>query len=221
MGKVYVVTAPESIRGIYEDWPSCQGAVHGVAGARFQAVSSRTEAEAMLTGGGVTLEPGEYVFIDGNGDGGVGIVMVAQERSGQFTEEVSTTVQAVFERSPLPGLEERGQVSRALGALRNVLAELAACYQALLLLPPSTGVTLVYDYQGIEAWLTGAWATRDPHVTTIVQKCRMLINTKQLRIGFRHQPGHRSSYAATHELASYNARADQLARDAVGRGGEN
>jgi len=44
-GKVYVVTEPERIRGIYDSWPACAAAVKGVSGARYQAVGSREQAE--------------------------------------------------------------------------------------------------------------------------------------------------------------------------------
>ena len=41
MAKVYVVTAPDEIRGIYPTWPECEAKVKGVRGARYQAVASR------------------------------------------------------------------------------------------------------------------------------------------------------------------------------------
>ena len=63
--KLYVVTAPEERRGIYETWEACKAAVHGVAGARYQSIASRAEAEAILGGEGVTLGPGLYAFVDG------------------------------------------------------------------------------------------------------------------------------------------------------------
>ena len=50
--------------------------VSGVAGARYQGVSSREVAEAMLRGDGLRLEPGAYAFVDGNAMGGIGVVLV-------------------------------------------------------------------------------------------------------------------------------------------------
>ena len=80
--KVYVVTAPDRIRGIYASWPDCAAAVKGVSGARYQAVGSREQAEAMLRGEGTELEPGLYAFVDGNHLGGVGVVIVERAASG-------------------------------------------------------------------------------------------------------------------------------------------
>jgi viroplasmin and RNaseH domain-containing protein len=55
--RFYVVTAPESARGIYEIWAECRAKVNGVSGARFQSVDSREKAEALL-GDGIVLAPG-------------------------------------------------------------------------------------------------------------------------------------------------------------------
>ena len=99
--KLYVVTAPEERRGIYETWEACKAAVHGVAGARYQSVASRAEAEAILGGEGVTLGPGLYAFVDGNHRGGVGVVLVRKSADGSLTllREIATTVHEVFGRA--------------------------------------------------------------------------------------------------------------------------
>ena len=95
--KVYVVTAPASIRGIYETWDACRAAVSGMAGARYQGVSSREVAEAMLSGDGLQLDPGVYAFVDGNAMGGIGVVLVEQGASGPAPSVRSrTTVYDVF-----------------------------------------------------------------------------------------------------------------------------
>jgi hypothetical protein len=65
MPKVYVVTEPPSIRGIYDTWTACHAAVAGVSGARYQSAPSRREAEAILRGESVALPVGVYAFIAG------------------------------------------------------------------------------------------------------------------------------------------------------------
>jgi len=217
MSKLYVVTAPESIRGIYEDWPSCQATVSGVRGARYQAVSSRQEAETLLTQGGVTLPPGRYVFIDGNAMGGVGIVFVHETASDRITQEIGTTVQEIFAQGPLPGLNTPEHVARALDDARNVLAEMAACYHALRLAPEDSAFTVIYDYRGIEAWLTGTWAARHPHIQMLLHACRRLRNEKRLAVRFQHQAAHRSTYAGRNDFVTFNQQADRLATLAGGR----
>lgn len=215
MPPVYVVTAPEQIRGIYEAWPTCQAAVSGVAGATFQKVSSRDEAEALLSGEGVVLPPGVYAFVDGNHLGGIGIVFVKRSPDGRtITREISTSVQAVL----APHLDSHTS-SEALSRLRNVLAELAACYHALTVLHSGTTVTIVHDYLGIARWIDGTWQVKaDRLLVDLRDACRELIKVKDLTVRFLHQPGHRSSWAGLHEYAQFNVRADTLATQAVAQG---
>lgn len=217
--RVYVVTAPLSIRGVYETWPACQAAVSGVRGARFQAVSSRALAEQMLRGEPVTLPPGEYAFVDGNHHGGVGVVLVTQGPVGPLAvKDVGTTVHEVFRDAGVPGLETRAKVTAAVDALRNIVAELAALYHALRLAPAGRAVTVVHDYAGVGAWMEGRWRTKAPVVTHLVAACRALAVERRLALAFRHQPGHESTHAAPNDFAGYNARADRLATEAGLRG---
>ena len=112
MAKVYVVTAPERIRGIYASWPECQAAVKGVSGARYQAVASREQAEAMLRGEGRELSAGLYGFVDGNHLGGVGVVLI-DRRDGEepvVVDEVGMTVVQVF-LTGVPGLNQPNHVT--------------------------------------------------------------------------------------------------------------
>jgi ribonuclease HI len=214
--KVYVVTAPASVRGIYDTWDACRAAVSGVAGARFQGVASREAAEAMLRGEGVRLEPGTYAFVDGNAMGGIGVVLV-EHRKGEpaATREIATTVYAVFERARVPSLLTRAEITAATDSLRNVLAELGALYAALEVVAPGSALTVVHDYAGVGAWLESRWKARNPIVADVVAACRALIRARRLRVQFRQQRGHESSFAGRNDFAAYNARADVLATEAA------
>lgn len=68
--------APESIRGVYEDWASCFAAITGSTDTRYMKVCSREDAYAILADKGVVLPPGLYAFTDGNSSGGVGVAIV-------------------------------------------------------------------------------------------------------------------------------------------------
>ena len=154
--KVYVVTAPASIRGIYETWDACRAVVSGMAGARYQGVSSRAVAEAMLRGEGLRLEPGLYAFVDGNAMGGIGVVLVKEEGSGPASvRELATTVYEVFARAGIPSLDTRSKITAATDSLQNILAELGALYAALQEAAPGSALTVVHDYEGVGAWLEG------------------------------------------------------------------
>jgi len=212
--KLYVVTAPEAIRGIYETWDACRAAVSGVRGARYQAVSSRAQAEALLSGEGLRLVPGRYAFVDGNAMGGVGVVLVERdETKTRVVEEIGTTVYAVFGPARLPGLDARPKITQAVDRLRNVLAELGALYLAVSRAAPGA-LTVVHDYQGVGAWMEGRWQTKDPLVAEIVVGCRDVARARGLTLAFRHQKGHESTFAGPNDWAAFNARADRLATDA-------
>jgi ribonuclease H-related protein len=214
--KVYVVTQPESVRGIYESWPACQAAVAGVPGARYQAVPSRERAEAILRGEEVRLPPGAYAFVDGNHLGGVGVVFVKQRADGSAeVREVGTTVYAVFQDAGIPGLETRRAITAAIDRLRNIVAELAALHAALAGTPPGVALTVVHDYEGVGAWMEGRWKTRDPLVTAMVAACRDLIARRRLTVTFRRQRGHTATVVGRDDFATYNARADALAAEAA------
>lgn len=216
MAKVYVVTAPERIRGVYETWPACEAAVKGVPGARYQAVASRAQAEAMLRGEGTALTPGLYAFVDGNHLGGVGVVLVdASGEAPEVVEEIGMTVTQVFAGGGVPPLATPGAIATALARLRNVLAELAALYLALRLVPEGGAVTVVHDYEGVGAWMTGRWKTKDPLVAEVVAACKAVASSRRLTLAFQHQRGHQSTWAGRDDLAHFNARADALASDAA------
>jgi hypothetical protein len=216
VAKVYVVTAPERIRGVYETWPACEAAVRGVRGARFQAVTSRAQAEAMLRGEGDVLGPGLYAFVDGNHLGGVGVVIVdGTGDEPSVIEELGLTVREVFAGGAVGSLATPRTIAAALERLRNVLTELAALYLALRLVPEGASVTVVHDYEGVGAWMDGRWKTKDPLVAELVTACKTLASARRLTLSFRHQRGHQSSWAGRDDFAHFNSRADALATEAA------
>jgi len=216
MAKVYVVTAPERIRGVYDSWPACEAAVKGVRGARFQAVASRAQAEAMLRGEGASLAPGRYAFVDGNHLGGVGVVIVVAAAEEPTVEEaLGKTVEEVFAGGTVASQTQPKAIATALARLRNVLAELAGLYLALRLAPEGTALTVVHDYEGVGAWMTGRWKTKDPLVAEIIAACHALASARRLTLSFRHQRGHQSSWAGRDDFAHFNAQADALATEAA------
>lgn len=204
---------------MYETWEACRAAVHGVSGARYQAVASRAEAEAMLRGEGVTLPPGLHAFVDGNHEGGVGVVIVRRQASGATTvvAEAAISVEEVFGAAGIEGLETPTAVRAALGRIRNVLAELGGLHAALVRLPEGARATVVHDYEGVGAWMTGRWRTRDPVVAAIIAACRALAAARGLRLTYRQQPSHRSTSAGVNELVALNRRADALATEGARR----
>jgi ribonuclease HI len=211
---VYVALDPTHIRGIYDTWPACEAKVKGVAGARYQKVATVSEAEALLAGQTPTMPDGTYAFIDGNHLGGVGVVLVHRANDQIVTKEIATSVSALFPTGlRMPGDPEAEPVSAAtlLSTIRNVAAELAALYQALLVVKPRTTLTIVYDYAGIGHWMTGTWKARDTHVRALATLCEQTRQDRGLTLTFQWQPGHQPDATGQNLWVQFNRRADQLA----------
>lgn len=211
----YVITQPESIKGIYDTWDECESKVDGVSGAKYQKVHDFKEANALLEGGGIVLEPGLHVFTDGNHHGGVGVVVVWKsedlEEEPTVVTEIATSVGRIFYGGLIPELGTDDEVQAALQESKNVLAELGGLFLALWQAPAKGKLTIVHDYEGIASWMTGKWKAKEPVVRAIVGACKELVRGKSLVLGFQWQKGHTSSWAGRHDLARFNARADELA----------
>ena len=114
------------------------------------------------------------------------------------------------------GVVDQRAVDEALSRLRNVLPEMMGLYKALDHIAPATELSVVYDYGGVDSWLSGNWKAKDPLVAEIVSTCIRTIDRKSLVLHYIHQPGHHSLYAGPNDLAFYNNMADSLAKRGVG-----
>jgi ribonuclease HI len=214
----YVIAKPEVASGVYDSWDQCWAALNGTKGERrYMEVSSREEGEAILHAHGVVLKPGSYAFTDGNGLGGVGVVLVSMDGDDNepvTVKEIPSSVADVFRGSPIRGLESNESIAEALGRQQNILAEMAALFLALRELPEEAEVTIVHDYVGVRNWMEGlSKLPKDPALKAVVLACGDLREGKSLRLTFLHQPGHRSDWAGRHDLARFNRRADELATE--------
>jgi ribonuclease HI len=208
---------PVSIRGVYDDWPSCLAAITGSTGPKQMKVSSREEADAILSGKGVVLAPGLYAFTDGNSSGGVGVAIVQmgddERAKPQALEKVATSVTQVFRGAAMAELESDLVVNDARERLSMHLAEIAAVYVAVSKLPSGTDATIVYDRKAVGAVMEGQSQERDPATRAIVSRSKQVAEDKQLHLSFKFQPGHGSEWAGRHDYAKYNALADELAQE--------
>jgi hypothetical protein len=214
----YVIAQPEIARGVYDSWDACWAALDGNKGERsYMEVSSREEAEAILDGRGVVLEPGSYAFTDGNGQGGVGVVLVGVHEGDEkpvSVSEIATSVAEVFRASTIVDLDSDESIGVALARQKNILAEMAALYLALGEFPEGAESTIVHDFVGVGNWMDGlSKPPKDPALKALVAACLDLCERKKLVPTFLHQPGHRSDWAGRHDLARFNKRADELARE--------
>jgi ribonuclease HI len=212
---LYVITEPESIKGIYNTWDECKSKVDGVKGAKYQKVHDLAQAKALVQGEGIVLTPGLHVFTDGNHRGGVGVVIVWQSENRNDTPivvaEIATSVGRVFYGGLIPELGTDEEVQAALQKSKNVLAELGGLYLALWQAPAKATLTIVHDYEGVASWMTGKWKATEPVVKAIIRASKKLVDEKRLVVSFQWQKGHTSFWAGRHDLARFNGRADELA----------
>ncbi|MFA5029049.1 MAG: ribonuclease H family protein [Candidatus Methylomirabilota bacterium] len=216
MAPVYVILAPDTIKGICATWGECRAKVTGVSGAKFQKVSSRDAAQAMIEGTADRIPPGTFAFVDGNHRGGVGVVLVHRTATGDTTrKEISTTLTEVF---PAGFTLEDGRhlsADEALATIRNIACEIAATYVAVQRIQPNTRLTIVHDYEGIGAWLMGRWRVKDPIVAAIITRVLDRIHAANLHVSFQHQRGHQADRLGLNEWIQENRRADALATQVV------
>ena len=210
--KYYVVNTPKPIRGVYTSWPACKAAISRVPGARFQRVSSREAAKALLSGKRVTLVPGTYVFVDGNKVGGVGVAFVFSDKERTIvTREFSRSVYEIFSQAPLPPLESRAAVMGALKHISNIFSELAALYLAFREIPVGSRFTLVHEYAATGAWIDAGWATHNRTMEAMIEVCRRLIQERRLVPTYLHRHSHAVKLAWRKEFGKFTERADELA----------
>lgn len=195
------------VPGVYDNWAECQANVNGYPGAEYKSFKTREEAEAFVAGkvpivqekpkeiSGV-LKPKElgfaYAFVDGSFNSDTG-----DYGYGGFLHHDGKNY-------PLKGLGSDAEMA----TMRNVAGEICGAMAAVRK-AEELGIkelTLFYDYQGIECWVTGAWKTKKTYTFEYAHFMRS--NERAVKIKFEHVKGHTGIYG--------NELADVMAKDAVG-----
>ena len=203
-----------TINAYFERYEDCKSAYTGSKGNRWMWVADEEEGQAILHGPGVILPAGSYAFTDGNGEGGIGVVLLDMDESGEPKNEraFSSHVLDAFKRYPLPNSPTETEVSEALSRQGNALAEMAACYLAMQEMRDGVSVTVVHDNAAVGDWMERRSTVRRSGVLrALVVEGLGLLERRNPRPRFRHQYGHRSDWVGRHDYARYNQRADQLA----------
>lgn len=199
MSKYYAVRKGSNT-GIFTSWDETKKYVTGFSGAEYKSFSTLEDAEKYMeiTGNNEkspnTLEiKGAYAFVDGS-----------------FNEDTNTYGFGGFLYNngiyyPLSG---SGNIPEK-AAMRNVAGEIEGSLAAAKLASEQglKRLTILYDYVGIEAWVTGAWKTKKPETKEYRDKIREII-ANGLAIRFVK--------VAAHTGIKGNELADSLAKQAVG-----
>lgn len=165
--KVYAVKVGLT-PGLYDSWDECKAMVNGYPGAEYKGFATREEAEAYLTGQQVannsdsaqTLKPSSgssqnidilenvscYAFVDGSFNAETGVYGY-----GGF-------LFVNGERYPISG----SGCDPEMASMRNVAGEVEGAIAAVKKAKDLKvkELTILYDYLGIEQWVTGDWKSK-------------------------------------------------------------
>lgn len=188
--------------GVYATWPECQAQVKNFSGAQFKSFASRPEAEAYVAGTAMANDAAApkipdppYAFVDGS-----------------YNPKTKVSGWGGF--LVLPGgreIELTGSTDRPDAvSMRNVAGEIMGCMDAVqhALGEGLDGLTILYDYTGIECWATGAWSANKPGTMAYQKFMQAAMSEFKLDIKFQKVEAHTGIPG--------NERADQLAKRAVG-----
>ena len=182
--KYYAVRRGRQV-GIYTSWADCRAQVHGYAGAQYKAFPTHAEAEAYLVAAelGVSQplpqigkpqrssETGSrvQVWVDGAcvaaSDGAlyIGWAFLVNEDGQEWHRDSGSDVPA-----------DSYQHRNVAGEIMAVRKAIAWCQLAGI-----KEMSIHYDYQGLESWVTGDWKAKTSFTqeyASLVQNSRLIIH---------------------------------------------
>lgn len=219
--KYYAVKTGRS-SGIYSTWDECKAQTDGVSGADYKAFFSLEEAEQYLQetdeGTSHILPRTTINSTDLNAQAEDQISALSENEVVAFvdgscneTGEKSAFGAIIFSqngnRDILYKAFTRNNESEEFISFRNVAAELEGVKEVInwAIKYNKTKITIYYDYEGIEKWVTGQWAATKNLTKRYVSFCQEKRNI--LQIEFIKVPAHAG--------VTYNEEADCIAKRAL------
>lgn len=205
MAKKFYAVQKGTIPGIYTTWAECQQNINGFPGAIFKSFPTKNEAEEFLTSGKQTSRSEEPIsrvyseseaiaYVDGSysqvkNEYSYGVVMFYDSGEEHFAEKFS---------------------DKEMALMRNVAGEIEGSKRAMKFCIEKgiKSIDIVYDYEGIEKWCTGAWKA-NKEGTKEYKKFYNEVK-KSIYVNFVKVKGHSGN--------KYNDLADFLAKSALGIG---
>jgi ribonuclease HI len=200
--KKYYAVRKGKKTGIFTSWAECKTCIDGFSGAEYKGFATEDEAIKYMAAdyadsaddtayNGTTL----LAYVDGSYNDGIkkyafGCVFILPD--GRIYTE--------FGNGDNPqSLEQRNVTGEMLGAMYAVRVAIKNGYKA---------VEICYDYQGIEAWVTGAW--RSKNELTQKYSASMRKWGQSIKITF--------TKVAAHTNIKYNELADKTAKRGLTEG---
>ncbi|WP_276836579.1 viroplasmin family protein [Megasphaera stantonii] len=219
--KYYAVKTGRS-SGIYSTWDECKAQTDGVSGAEYKAFFSLEEAEQYLRetdeGTSHILPETTINSTDLNAQAEDQISALSETEVVAFvdgscneTGEKSAFGAIIFSQNGnkdiLYKAFTRNNESEEFISFRNVAAELEGVKEVInwAIKYNKTKITIYYDYEGIEKWVTGQWTATKDLTKRYVSFCQE--KRKILQIEFIKVPAHAG--------IKYNEEADFIARNAL------
>lgn len=138
-------------------------------------------------------------YVDGSYDPKTGDYAYGIVKIGGFEQSEATALPKYYKRKF--ERDEMSSMNNVAGEIRGAAAVLQDAqihgYQK---------IQLNYDYQGIEAWCTGAWKAKNPHTQAYQNLYREV--SSQMQVDFNHTKAHSG--------IEFNEKCDELAKDALG-----
>lgn len=205
MANKYYAVRVGRVPGVYTVWSECQENINGYPGAIYKSFSTKEEAERFINNdNNASIDESEeaiarvysnseaIAYVDGcyndiKGEYAYGVVMFYEGRELHFAEKFSNK-----------GMVEMCNVA---GEIEGAKRAMKFCLENQI-----NSIDIIYDYEGIEKWCTGAWRTNKIG-TQEYKKYYNRIN-KTTHVNFVKVKSHSGN--------KYNELADQLAKSALG-----
>lgn len=215
--KYYAVKGGKSGDAIYETWSETEAMVKGVSKVKYKSFASLSEAQAFLEEAGSArptakgpanagAKKTENPVPQGAGDLNQGLVAYVDGSFRQGHQAYGYGVVILKDGKIQDRLAGWGNEEDFV-AMRNVAGEVTGAMKAIdyALEKGETDVLIVYDYQGVESWATGAWKRNN----RLTQGYYEFVTERRQNINIRYKKvkGHSGDY--------YNDMADELAKQAV------
>lgn len=196
--KIYAVKVGRNT-GIFQTWEECEGQIKSYSGAQYKGFTSMNDAEQYL---GIAKCPAAEVKEVKQEIPGLNVYV-----DGSFNSKTNTYgwAYAIFSNGfknedGTPGLmfSDFGSGTGSAVEMRNVAGELSAAMRAVKYLYNNHGgitdvklnVTIIYDYEGIEKWITGEWKTKKLFTKQYVEFMKKYLDGGRLNVSFLWTRGH-------------------------------
>lgn len=196
MKKKYYAVKKGIKPGIYTNWQDCKDQVHGYKGAIYKSFLSEEEAKAFVNEEELVYDGGPRAYVDGSyskekGLFSWGLVLLTDEGQEIFS----------------------GLSSGSHSSYWNVAGELYGAINAVKIAIERSydSITIYHDYTGIRHWALGEWK-RNNDLTSwyydFMQEAKSHITINFIKV-------------KAHSGDVHNELADELAKEAIRKGGEN